>query len=291
METTSQKAAPPQRATDIFSYLDYRLFLKDLIKELKKKKKYKVRAFAFKAGIRTPGYMKMIIDGKRNLTLKMAQSFSRALGIKGREKIYFEKLILYNHEKDPDLKKEYFDDLMALKPRTDQHTLDKKQYRYFSRTYYACIQEMVALPDFNEDPKWIAERCYPPIRVSQAKEALETLIELGFVKRGPDGRLFQTERLIQTEAKNTQIAETFHYHESVINKARKALSAFDQHERHCLAVTMPLNEQLYQRIVEESCGFRDRIIKLVQEESGGGEIYQMNFQLFPMTKKKEGQGP
>jgi uncharacterized protein (TIGR02147 family) len=273
------------RETDIFAYLDYRLFLHDLIAELKRKKQYKVRSFAFKANLRTPGYMRMIIDGKRNLTMEVAQRFCRALEIRGREKEYFEKLVYYSHEKDPDLKKEYFNELLALRPRTPAYTVGQGLSRYFSRPYYACIQEMVALADFQEDHKWIAARCRPGIRVAQVKEAIDTLLELGLLERNDTGKLVQTQRLIQTEDKHTQIAETYHYHEAMIDLARKSLSELKQHERDYFAVTLPMNDTLYPKIVQAAYQFRDQVIKMFEEYGDDGkEVYQMNFQLFPMTK-------
>ena len=276
------------QATDIFNYVDYRLFLKDLITELKTKHQYKVKTFADRAGIKTPGYMRMIIDGKRNLTTKVAHKFCLALNIVGREKNYFEKLVLYNQAHDPDLKKEYFNDLLSLKPRSEQYATNKLQSRYFSRPYYACIQEMVSLKDFCEDPEWIATRCQPPLKVSQVKEALETLVELGLLNRNPQGKLQQTQKLIQTDGQNTQINETYHYHEALIDRARRALGEVDQEQRNYFALTLPVTPQLFSKIVQEAYEFRDRIIRMVQEDfKDSEEVYQMNFQLFPMTKKKD----
>jgi len=235
--------------------------------------------------------MRMIIDGKRNLTTEVAHKFCRALNITGREKNYFETLVLYNQTHDPDLKKELFNDLLRLKPRSEQYATNKLQSRYFSRPYYACIQEMVGLKDFCADPDWIAARCQPSLKVSQVKEALETLVELGLLRQNAQGKLQQTQKLIQTDGQNTQINETYHYHEALIDRARMALGEVDQEQRNYFALTLPVTPQLFSKIVQEAYEFRDRIIKMVQEEHQGyEEIYQMNFQLFPMTKKTDQGG-
>ena len=273
--------------TDIFDFTDYRLFLKTVIQELKSKKLYKVTEFAKQAGIKTPGYMKMIIDGKRNLTLNMGQKFARALNIEGRRKSYFDTLISYTNTDDPDLKKDYFAKLIKLQPRSPEHLTDKKLGRYFSRPHYACIQEMVTLKDFKNDPKWIAERCHPSIKRQEAKEAIETLLELGALKK-ENGKLVQTQKLIQTKDKNNQIAETYHFHEAMIDKARQNLGITEQNKRNYLAVTLPVTQELFDKIVKKSLEFRDEVIKMVCEEECHEEIYQLNLQFFPMTEKKTG---
>jgi uncharacterized protein (TIGR02147 family) len=274
--------------TDIFNYLDYRQYLMELTQELKQRNEYNVRTFASRAGIKTPGYMKMVIDGKRNLTLQTAQKFCRALNISNKEKEYFEKLILYNQTSDPDLKKEFFNDLMHLRPRSVDYKDEKNHGRYFSRPHYVSIQEMVALKDFKEDPKWIAKRCFPPIRSSEAKEAIETLLKLGLLKRDKNNNLYQTQKVVHTKDRNTQVAETYHYHEAVIDMSRHALGQLAQEERNYYALTLPMSKDLFTQTVDKLYAFRDQIIKEVQDYEGDfDEVYQMNFQLFPVTKKEE----
>jgi uncharacterized protein (TIGR02147 family) len=273
--------------TDIYTYLDYRHFLADLTKELKKLKLYSVRQFAFEADIRTPGYMKMIIDGKRNLTQKMIPGFCRALKIKAEKKTYFEKLVYYNHCKDPDEKKLAFERLMDLRPHKEVYKLEEKQHRYFSNPYYACIQEMVALNDFKEDYEWIADRCFPQIRASQAKEAVESLLDLGLLTRNNSGKLRQTQNIIQTERLDTKIAETYNFHDAAINLARQALGRTKQDERNYLALMFPVSKSLYSKIIQETYKFHDHIIGLIEnDEAEADEVHQMNIQLFPVTKKR-----
>ena len=271
---------------DIFNYLDYRRFLRDLVKELKAKQQYNVRTFARKAEIRTPGYMKMVIDGKRNLTAETADKFCRALDITDQERKYFEYLVLYNQTTDPDLKKDYLEELLALCPRSAQYKMEKNQYRYFSRPHYITIYEMVALPDFQEDYKWIAKRCFPPVRTSEAKEAIDSLLKLELLKRDENGKLYQTQKVIHTGDKNTKIAETYHYHEAVLNLARHALGSLKQEDRHYNSLTLPLSQKKFLKIIDKFYSLQNEILQeLEAPEADANEIYQINFQLYPVTKK------
>lgn len=286
MAPAPQNSAP-QLAANIFSYLDYRKFLRDVTRNLKAQKKFNVRAFAKKAALRSPGYLKMVIDGRRQLSTKTVTKFCRALDLTGREKIYFEKLVTYNQTHNPDLKQSTFDDLMALQPRSSGFILSKKQNRYFSRPYYVCVREMVALKNFREDPHWIAKRCFPKIRPSQAGEAIATLLDLGLLKRDEAGRLMQTENFVATQDHDTEAVEAYHFHEAMLNKARHALGVLPQKERNYYSLTMPLTKKLYEEIIHDFYAFRDSIVNKVNQNCDGfDDVYQINFQLFPVTKKR-----
>lgn len=271
---------------DIYAYFDFRKYLKDLTIFLKTEKKFNLRNFARQAGIKAPSYLKMVIDGRRNLTGKTVNKFCEALNISDRPKIYFEKLVLYNQTKNPDLKKGYFEDLTALRPRSSHYILKKQHNRYFSQPHYVTIREMVALKDFRENYKWIAKRCLPPISPSEAREAIKTLLELDLIKRDDKGRLVQTEGFIKTEDKNTEIVETYHFHEAMLDKARHALGILKQNERNYYALTLPLTSKMYEEIIDDFYRFRDQIVEKVNsEDENPDEVYQINFQLFPATKK------
>lgn len=271
-----------------FDYLEYRDFLRDLLHELKKEEGWNLRRFAQQAGISSPGYLKMVIDGQRNLSLETARKFCCALGIEGREKIYFERLVLYSQTKDPDLKLEYFEDLVSLRPPSTQDPSLNILNRYLSKSYYSCVREMVLLKDFREDPKWIAKRCLPPIRPAEAREALQTLLELSLLERGPDGKLRQAGGLVQTENRTTQVAAAFHFHQAILQQARQVLGRLNPDERHYHAMTFALPKVLFSEIINEFYRLREQILEKSKKNSDAAdEVYQINFQFYPVTQKGE----
>lgn len=286
MESKGQRTSP-----SIFDYLNYRNFLKNFTKALKESKQFNVRHFAIKAGIRSPGYLKMVVDGKRQLTVNTAQKFCTALDLQGKEKEYFITLVLYNQTTDPDLKKEFFDKLLTLRPRSSRYQSEKQHNLYISRPHNVTIREMVVLKDFKEDYKWIASRCFPPISSTQAKESVEMLLEIGLLKRDQNGRLFQAEAFIHTEDLQTELVEAYHFHEAMIDKARHALGQLPRNERNYYSLSLPLPKAMYDQIIKDFYDFRDRILdqakQCLEEKENLDEVYQINFQLFPLTKQKK----
>lgn len=277
---------PMSKATEIFDYVDYRKFLSDRVMKLRGDPSFNVRSFAAQAGLRAPGYLKMVIDGKRNLTVDTIEKFCRALAIQGRERLFFEKLVLYNQATDPDLKCQYFNDLTLLKPRSRGNLPDSRLNRYLGNPHYAMIREMVALRDFREDAKWIARRLSLPLRPAEVREAIEVLLTLGLLRRTKGRKLEQAAGMVQTEGRDTQSAEAYHFHESVLNLSRRALAVLPQEERHFHAMTLPLPKKMFPEIINEFYLFRDRVMARANQLGvAPDEVFQTSFQFFPLTKK------
>jgi len=272
--------------TGVFGYLNYRLFLNDQFKFLKRFRRFTLRQFAERAAIKTPGMLKWVVDNQRNLTLDTAKRFAEALELKGKEVEYFVNLVEYNQTDDPNRKAVCFDHLVRLRPRSKIFRQDKRENRYFSRHYYVVIREMVALPDFHEDYEWIGKRCFPNISPTQVKQAVESLIKLGLLTRDDSGKLVQGEDINNHRDFDTQVVEAYHFHESALDKARRALTDLPQEERHFHVLTIPMPKAMVNEILSDYQKIREKVLKWVNADlSKTEEIYQMNFQIFPVTKK------
>lgn len=282
--TTSPDTALPS----VYDYMDYRKFLSERTAHLKRLKKFNLRDFARKAGIRSPGFLKMVVDGRRNVTEETAAKFCVALGISGKESEYFVTLTRYNQTDNPDEKRSCFEKINKLRPRSEHFVAEKKHNRYFSRHHYVCIREMVALKDFREDYEWIGERCFPHVSATQAKEAVKTLLELGLLRRDAEGRLEQVENFIRTQDRQSQEIEAYHFHEGVIDKARHALGQIPPEKRNYYALTLPMSKSQFEEVIADFYAFRDRVVEKIEKGPRDfDEVYQVNFQLFPVTKKSD----
>src|ERR1700755_1809203 len=81
---------------DVFAYLDFRAFLRDHYAARKASGRgFSYRSFSRKAGLKSPNYLKLVIDGERNLSPDMAERFARACGLKDDEQRYFVDLVAF----------------------------------------------------------------------------------------------------------------------------------------------------------------------------------------------------
>ena len=82
------------------AYTDFRVYLRDYYnykRRLTKKdfRPYSYGTFAAAADIKSPNYLKLIIDGERNLSSDMTRKFARALGLAKEEADEFHALVDY----------------------------------------------------------------------------------------------------------------------------------------------------------------------------------------------------
>jgi uncharacterized protein (TIGR02147 family) len=82
--------------TDLFSYTDYRSFLRDWLAAANGRKSFSFRQFASRAGLGSPGYLKMVIDGQRNLGVDGLERFMNGMRLIGEDRLFFRNLVLWN---------------------------------------------------------------------------------------------------------------------------------------------------------------------------------------------------
>ena len=88
-------------APDVFRYRDYRTFLRAFYDHNKQREYgFSLRAFSKRAQLRSSNYLKLVMDGERNLGEAMAPRFALALGLKDDAARYFVDLVAFNQAKD-----------------------------------------------------------------------------------------------------------------------------------------------------------------------------------------------
>src|SRR3989338_3815356 len=92
----------------IFEYDNYREYLRGLYDHLKVARgHFSYRYFSRMAGFRSPNFLKLVIDGDRNLSGESIEKFIKALKIQNKEAIFFRNLVLLNQSETLEEKK-YF---------------------------------------------------------------------------------------------------------------------------------------------------------------------------------------
>jgi uncharacterized protein (TIGR02147 family) len=164
------------------------------------------------------------------------------------------------------------------------HPLRQDQYRYYAEWYNIPIRELTILPEFSEDPGWIARSLLPPISPQQAQKALDLLLQLGRLERDESGRLVQADAFISTgdEVTSTSVAS---YHREMIQKGSEALDRFPGPERDISSATMALSEEVFQEIKSLIQKFRKELLAIADQDQRPEGVYQINFQLFPLAKR------
>jgi uncharacterized protein (TIGR02147 family) len=275
-----------QPEPNIFIYTDYRVYLKDAyVYEKSLKKYFSFRYFARITGFGSSGYLKMVMDGQRNISPSSIGLFSKAFRHGKKQAAYFEALVLCNQAKTDQARDLYMERLSNLQPSRAMTDLDRDKYEYFTQRHYVIIREMVALPDFKDDPAWIAKNLSPPMRPKSAQHALEVLERLGLIRK-ENGRWVQTDVVLSTPPEVPAI-EIFQYHGQMLSLAKEALVKVSEGIRDITALTIPIQPELILEIKKKIQDFRQSIIDVVNRGSQEyHEVFQINVQMFPVTRVK-----
>jgi len=273
------------RATYIFSFMDYREYIKAVSDHLKMtKSQFSQRYFARLAGFGSPSYLNMVIKGQRKITLPSVFKFAIAFKLNKKETAYFEALVNYNNAHSEREKERYFLQMIALRPRAILQGIEKDQFEYLTHPYYVVLREMVALPNFQEDPQWIAEHLREQVKVSEVKNALLVLERLKLLVRDKRGLLRHSGTSLEGPV-NIPSVQILNYHRQMLSASKEALMAAPYDEWDAICKTIPIPKRLLPQVSEILRRSFDEITDLVNQSGADyHEVFQVNTQIFPFTK-------
>jgi len=272
----------------IFDYLDYRAFLRDYYAEQKASgHAFSFRAFAKRAGIRSFNFLQLVMKGQRDLSAQMALHFARGCGLKGTEADYFCELVAFGQAKSTEERNRAYERLGRFRQFRAAHQLEPAQAAYHNNWYMPAIRELVSLPGFVDDPKWIAETLRPAISPTQAREALATLQELGLLVRDSSGRLCQSSALVTTGA-GPLGHHVVNYHRVMLELATRALDEVPRDQRDISSLTLCVSARGFENIRQRIATLRQELLQLAELEGPADRIVQLGFQLFPLSNQSKG---
>ena len=267
---------------NIFDYLDYRDFLKDRIEFLRESNpNFSYRYFKLKAGFSSTGYLKMVVDGDRNLGDKGIGNICRGFGLTKKESKFFESLVNLTQATTSREKELYYNELISLYPPKHPKLLEVSHYKIFCRWYYVAILELVQLDSFEEDPKWIAKKLKHNIPVWEIKRVIKELLEMKLIKRSDNGILARTDNAIGTPEVIKSVAVT-KFHEELTTLAIKALKEDAVEDKEFATLTIATDD--IKKLKRKVRQFVDEIQLLyANSDSTAKEVVNLNLQLFKLT--------
>lgn len=269
---------------NIFEYNSYRAFLSDLYKERKKRSKnFSHRVFVRICGFKSPNFLKLVIDGKRNLGRSAVEKISNALKFNMMEKKYFNALVNFEQANSPEEKNRHLSNISRLRHHVDVKTIEVKQYKYLSNWHYVAIRELSALNDFSENPKWINRKLGSKLTGKRIAKIINELINLGMLKRDSNGGLKQTDENIICAPEFFSLAIN-NYHQQMLQKATKSISASKSKDRDISALTISIDRGTFKKIRNVIAECRQEIHRLASLSKSRQVVYQTNIQLFNLSE-------
>jgi uncharacterized protein (TIGR02147 family) len=278
-----KKREKPQPA-NVFTYTDFRLFIRDRYLFLKSRdRSLTYKKIGEKSGFASPGFFTQIMQGKSRLPFTMIRSLCDALMLNQKERRYFSLLVDYGQEQSHRRKHELFKRVLNGNTALFR-TVAPDQYELFDKWYYSAIHELLFFYPFSGDYHALAKKLEPSIAPSEAKAAIELLTRLGLIRKKPDAAFVRSDADHLTTGFHSESVVINNYLLEMMALARSSVETQTPDARSLSTVTLSLSEEGYRRMERELHECRRRLLALAQEDSNEDRLYQINLQMFPLTR-------
>lgn len=288
MKGTEKKIERPL----VFEYSDHRSFLKTMFAHCKSHSaSFSFRKFSKDAGFASPNFLKLVYDGKRNLTIESVNKIARAFKLSKSESEFFSDLVFFNQSNSPEEKNTFYKKMNRSKSYREIKILERDQFDYYSNWYHIAIRELVETKDFREDHEWIAGRIRPKITAAQVEDGIKLLLNLRLLSRDSKGRLIQSEANVTTGAEVRSLA-VMNFQRKMLEMAETALEQIDPTDRDVSSATFAISKNQMDELKKRVSHFRKNILSWLSSSPQPKEnIYQLGIQVFPLTDmRKTGDG-
>ncbi len=271
----------------LFDYQQYREFLKDYYLDQKKRKTGLTYArFSEIAGLNSPNYLKLVMDGEKNLTSENIVRFAKALKFSDHESDYFEALVHFNQAKKS-LEREYYQERMnRLKKRVrgglSERTLEEYEFESISNWLHHAIMVLTNVKGFRESPAWIKERLFNLASDQEIVSVLERLQQLGLLIRNEEGKLVQSQRQVRTKPELRRLSVRIFY-EGRLSRAIQSLKLTEPEERELGAYLVGISPKQIPELKKRVREFMKSLNEWALENSSPHQVYALTFCGFPLT--------
>lgn len=273
-------------------YMDFRLFLADFYQFKKESTKrslrpYNYAIFSAAADIKSPNYLKMIIEGKRNLSMDMVAKFAKACGLNKAQSDEFKLLVTFNQAEDP------ADRNYALKQLSEYRVQQKLKHGEFDRKVFEKVPNWIgwiiyALVD-QEGVTFETSKLKDLLRgkasESEIDQALKNLLMSGELQKDPvtgiiaKGKPSEApDEIPSALIRQLQMQLMYLGLESLYQDAAT--------EREFGSLTLSLTQSEFEELKFKLRQMRKSLHKdnsIARTNSKGERVYQLNLQLFPVS--------
>lgn len=269
---------------DVLEYTNYRQYIADYYAEKKAKSAFTWQVLTRAAGFSSPVYLKYVSEGRFNLSEDAAARVASAMGLENYELDYFCEMVKFDHAKKDEEKKAIFNKMLAIADIHKVRIIEGDSFRYFESWKNPVLRELApAMP--GAKPLALAKACRPEVTAAEVSESLNFLLKSNFLQKDENGNYVQTEKSITTGPMDVTPLAVRGMHRQMGEFALDAIEGVSQDERHFSGLTLGVTRSAYDEIVQEIAAFRKKIIAIATRDDETDEVYRLNVQFFPMTKK------
>lgn len=273
---------------NLADYVNYREFLNDFLEFKRSQKiglrKYSYSDFAAAADLKSPQYLKLIIESKRNLSEDGIEKFAKALGLSKKDSEHFSCLVKYNQATEP---KERYHHLQKLSIHRAPNAQSLKSPHWLKVIVYSICDGIGGAYTVTDFKKILKDRC----KIQDLQKCLDEMVEEKVLQliHGVSKDLNHYQKAEGSRLSTDIPLEIIKQIQSdLLFLGLESLFIDDSTQRDLGSFSVALTKKEFEMVKFEIRKFRKNLLKdlLIQrEKSPGDRVYQVQFQVFPVTAK------
>lgn len=297
--TPNAKAKEEELPPRLTAFTDYRQFLREFYEFRRRQTRtslrpYSYATFAAAADIKSPNYLKLIIDGQRNLSPEMARRFARAMNLSREESDEFVALVDFTQATDPLERNRYLKLLSEMRVRQQLRSGEinvetwEKVPSWVTWVLYALTDQKNV--SFDVDELFAIMR--GKARIEDIRRSLDKLIASGELARNLETGDVVKGRELMSGVEDVPVELVRKLQAELMYLGLESLFQDGPQDREIGTQTLALTEKEFEQLKFELRQFRKRWTKdvsVARVSEKGDRVFQLNIQLFPVTRKGRGE--
>ncbi len=281
------------------AFTDYRQFLREFYEFRRRQTRtslrpYSYATFAAAADIKSPNYLKLIIDGQRNLSRDMAYRFAKAMGLGREDSDEFVALVDFTQATDPLERNRYLKVLSEMRVRQQLKSGEinvatwEKVPSWVTWVLYALTDQKNVSFDVDE----LFSIMRGKARIEDIRRSFDKLLTSGELARNPETGEVGKGRELMAGAEDVPVELVRKLQAELIYLGLESLFQDSPTDREFGTQTLALTEKEFEQLKFELRQFRKRWTKdisVARTGEKGDRVFQLNIQLFPVTRAGRGE--
>jgi uncharacterized protein (TIGR02147 family) len=272
----------------VYSFLDPVEFLNFEFRSRQRSDvKFTLRSWALRLGFQNSSYLSNILKRERRLKVDFAGRLADSIGLSGKERSYFELIVLRSNAKSEVERDLYSKLVKKARPKgfSDLEELPLPKFEFVAEWHNWAILELFYLKDFKPTAEYIQEKLGPAVTPRMIKESLAKLTELGFLEPAANGG-FRRAHDNPIFMKNIPAWSVDAYNKVMLDRTKAAIERIPYEKRQMRSTMVAMSRAKFEearKIVEDA---HKKILEL-SADSDGDHVYQLSTGFFPITTDKK----
>lgn len=247
---------------------------------------FSYRMFALRCGIKSPNYLQLVIQGRRNLSENMATSVAKAMQLSALERRIFCALVKKENAQDETTQEQARRDWLIAVKQMVTKSMPQAQAEILGGWYHLLVRELVFLKDFEPSGAWVSSRLRGMISERQGEESIAKLLSAGLIQQNSQGQWLAVDQVIDTGPEGYNEIKVTQLHKETLKIWSQNLEGFNSQQREMGLINIPISRDKIPEFKSRLRQFQEEIIGWLQDEKNPEEIVQLGTYLIPITSPK-----